>query len=829
MERKLTTILVVLGMLYVAAASELRGQDEGGAREIQISSLPSHLETSALFEFLKSRGLRAFPNRVETIVQQLTYADAAPLRVFIPRGRSAQFAATDERKPRIVIAPHAANKLSDRAPVGFEDYTPFPGPDLEGRLFFGFAKRTGKGEGISWNRKSGRFDYFVFTGIGGSGPGKIYEVTQRQDCTKCHHNEGPIWVVPPWSEIMNHDPLKFSSQPSLQKFSRDPIVYQKDGVLLSEEQTPIENNGAFSIDTSVSVGNRLVQSTRVIRELCGKDISCRRYILLAALANPNQSNYLRKTVVRTANTGNDLQDLDFIVGPLNPIRALLQPGFNGVPQLPRYLEGLESYVRHNWPRDDFAFQAQILIDPVSVISGQTLVGQTIPVTTSQRNSNPETARFPLGPIPRELGVPYIYDVAFETLGFTFQEALKLQAIPLPERMRRLSPDENYSASYDLQALLSPWPPSPADVMKYFGLKDDEGDDVAHDANPVVANNTGLPPLFQAHCIRCHSTQDGDVPFIPFQDPAALRKYNSDNQKVIEQRLTQRTMPPSRVSNRPTETEYQTMLQFFTPAVAATAGPKLSIQKRGTLLTNYLGIRYQNVSGYRYSYIVPSSVSVVQEGHTDDCGMSLGNDSGSSPGSHLRAGLGSDRKVYLALENFPHFFMGNIVQISASRDSAGECRVLGVSRNGKLLSLGYSYERDTFGTIPFERDSGSPAISLFHVMGDGVTVLAVGKDGNLYQVLMTGPYDRHYALKPVTLDGIGSGKWIKVAPSRGEDGEREYLLESIEGLRIKVKVLLNEGAALVLQRVAEYNVSGSGFSPNLLDKSAVLLIPGGMSQ
>ncbi|MBI1859484.1 MAG: hypothetical protein HYR96_01025 [Deltaproteobacteria bacterium] len=798
-------ILVALAVAGFASAEEIDG------RPIDLKKLPRHLEKSALFEFMKSRGMTELPSKVETIVQEMIYADASPARAYIPRGRSAQLAAADERMPRIVFTPHGANKIATRPAPGFENYSTSPGPDLEGRLYFGFAKRSRKGEGLSWNRGTGRFDYFVFTNMGGQGPASILEVTHREDCNKCHQQEAPIWVVPPWSEIINHDPMQWSSQPAAPKYTRDPILFQKDGVVLTEEMTPIENNGALAIDTAVSVGNRLLQSTRIIRQLCGHDLNCRRFILVAAMANINQSSYMRKPVVQTGTTGNDLADLDFINTPLNPIRALLQPGANGASLLPRNLDGFDKYIKAYWPKDSFGQMTQILPDPGSIRTG----GAT------QQTADPQTARPYFAGPPPQIAIPLIYDVAFDAMGFTFQDSLRLQTIPLNERLEALELVDGRYVPSKLLPLLENWPPSREEVMAFYGFRADPeilAKPVPDSGQPAVS---GLPGAFGARCVGCHSNQNGDVPFIPFNDPAGLKKYNLDNQKVIEQRLAQRNMPPPRVTARPSETEYQAMMAFFTESTRTRQAPP---QSRGPVITNHLGVRYQRVAGLKRSYIVPSGVSIVTEGRSTTCGKgnaiaTMGNEPA------LLVGDGTDGRSYLALENFPHFTLGNIVQVTSFRDDAGDCKVVAISRNGRLLTLGFSERRNAFGTIPYEADTTATSIGgLVHIAGSADTLVAVGKDGEAYEVRWTDPYDRRYTLKKITLDGVTGGQWLKVGISKFEGMER-FVLESMGGYRLFLEPIGNGQTGPVLQKQIGHNANNYRMTANLLDKTCLMLVPG----
>lgn len=808
--------LATTALLFVLSTFQSGAQNiNTGVKPVDLVNPPQHLRKSALIELLSQRGLTAFPKMEESLVRQLIYADASPVRALIPRGRSAQRSSTDENASRRLIAPHSANKIPDRIALGFENYTAFPGNDYEGRLFLGFAPRTAKGEALSWNRQTRQFDFFVINEFGTGKAPQLLEVTHREDCTKCHQGGGPIWVVPPWSEVITHPPERLYSATPPQSFRTPPVLVKRGGTLLTREQTPRENNNGLAIDTASSVGNRLLQSTRIISELCRESLRCRKLLLAAALARTTpiltlhdgfQSSYLRKVVVKTGNTGNDATDLDFVVGPLRPLRNLLRPGLNNSSQIPDVLKPLQTFIDRNWAADGYAFIAQTLPDPTTFGSG--------PFTP--RDLDPLTPRQPLGAIPKELALSYLFDTAFETFGFTYEDSLLIQSIPVPERLRPLELASDEISTHKLRKLVFEWPPVKEDILELYSdrlrtLSNLEDDPIAEAGSTTVAG-----VLFQKHCQTCHNNRASDIPIIPFPSPEALRKYNSENQLTVQDRLAQRSMPPRRISPRPTESEYQTMLRFF----LGTQDSGTVSRRRGRVKTNHLGIRYQNVEGILNSYIVPDGVGIDSELSEKSRSESK------SGGNELIWGRGTDGKRYLALENFPHYFLGNIVQaISLPAGTAGtRRRILAVSRNGGLYSLGFEPQHDSFASVPLTQGPGTQ-IALNHLSQEVNDYLfATGRDGAIYRMSYSGLPETTYNLTKITVVGYEATKWLKVGVTHRLGSIVAEAL-SVEGRRVSF-LPQDETWTKWRPQASGETQRNSPLAPNLLDSTAVVLNPWG---
>jgi mono/diheme cytochrome c family protein len=813
-------------------------------QEIDISNPPAHLKKTMLMEFLRKRQLKQFPNRVDEIVKQMIYADASPVRAFIPRGRSAQSNNTDETNPRILITSHSANKVAGRYPLGFEDYLTFPGSDYEGRLYFGFAKSTSQGESLSWNRITNKFDYFVITGVGDGNTPKVFEVTNRENCTKCHQNEAPIFSLPPWSETITHDPMEPKKPPFLTKFATDPPTYLKDGVLITSLTTPVANNNGLANDSASGAGNRLIQASRIVRNACGMDLNCRRFVLMSAMANPNQSSYLRKNFVKVSDTGNDAVDLDFVQGPMNNLQALITAN-----TIPTYLDGFMEILKPKWPGDNFSFIAQLLPDMSTVISG----------VTPPLQADPLTPRGPLLPLPINLAVAYFYDVTFEALGFNLQDTLRFQALTLATRMEALGGRSWGRIPDKVRPLLTNWPPTREAIMAFYGISDssDPATVVAADhendapanlstptteavidpiptsgravANATPVNATVAAPAanatqslahFQKYCLSCHGDPGGDTPFIPFTDPNALTTYNTTNRSNVANRLSRGTMPPRRAP-QPTAAERAEMLAFFNrnggTSTATPAGP---------VTTSYLGVRVQNTTGIKSSYFAGSPIVTLQkEGYSTDCGVTFREDNGNNPGA-LKAALTGDKKVYLSPENFPHYFIGNVIEVAAYQPRDQACYPLGVTRNGGLVRMGFNNMRGVMGSVPLQRDAQSPNVALLHVAGTPDRALAVGRDGNIYQLVYPSTGQFTYSLYPVTVRGIPNAKWMRVG-FKGDAGNMKIIAETMEGRRVSFSATETDEYQLTLRWEAQdMAVVSSDFIPNLLDRDSVILNPTG---
>lgn len=790
----------------------LAESDDELGQEVDLSNPPAHLRGSAVIQILQSRRVLQLPKTIQSFLQQLIYADVSPARVLVPRGRSAQVSATDERNPRLVAGAHSSTKIAGRYALGFEDYSALPGSDWEGRVLVGFAKATGKGEAISWNRdaRPQRFDYFVMTGMRSGETPRLYEVTQRENCTKCHQNQAAIFSLPPWSEAINHDPAIGTRGARAARFTADPIVFEQDGALLTREPTPVANNGGLAMDTSSSVSNHLIQASRVLATVCRNDLNCRRKILIAAMANPAQAVYLRKVVVATGTTGDDTKDLDFVVAPLNPLKQILVPDGTNQTRIPRNLTNFQQELVNRWPADNFANVSHLLVDSSSALNG----------TATQQAFDPLTRRGPLVPVPTDVALPFVFDAAFETLGLTLEDANRLQTLSLNERMSKLLPVGEMDQ--ELRNLVVNWPPTRAEILAFYKIRDHVVEEMA--AAAPVTDQAAESPIghFGKYCVGCHSDPQGaTAPFIPFRDAAQLRLFNANNGGVVVSRLGKQDMPPNNVtdaSRRPTGLQYQAMAQFFSANNATVLSGRV-----GPLRTSHLGIRYQNVDAIRNSYIVPPGISIVQEGVTEDCGGGVEEGPGSYLGS-LRAGLGSDGKVYVALENFPHYMLGNIIQVTSFADfNNRRCYVYGVSRNGKLLSVARNLNRQVLGTVTYQATTSSPQnIALAHISGNPGEMYAAGKDGKLYRLKIVNDRSLTYELTEVVVDNVPTNKWSKIDPN-GDNTAGSWIGATIEGSTVVLRPLRGDGLRLRSDITQDRNQPAP--RPNLLDRTALTLNPG----
>lgn len=833
-------------LLIICFSQTLPAQNSSDEREIDISRPPAHLAKSTFIEFLRKRRVTKFPGKVDDFVVLMIQAGASPIRMMVPRGRSLQAPNTDEKDPRIVVVSSTANKVPTLYPIGSEDHTAFAGTDYEGRLYAGFAERVQQGEFLSWNpnpgpRRRGKYDQLAVSGIDENGNPIVHEVTNRATCLRCHQNEGgPVFSLAPWSEAMTHDPADTKLRQPAPPFATDPAVYLKSGVLLTREATPLPlgHVNGLAGDSSSLAGVRLQQANHVMYSLCGENLHCRRYLLVAAIFNASQSTYIRKNhyLLNPAATS-DLLGIDFTNTPLNVLRAFLDTTFlkppitfnpsvlNRYPAFLHgmtYMDGFKAMAESLWPKDNFVGVTELLADPTMVVGGQTSAQEADPATP--RNTTP------LHRIPPELALPYVYDVAFEALGFNYQDSLQFIAIPLADRMKPLQL-VNGQIPHNLRTLLENWPPTREEVLRFYGLAD-LSEQMIPSPNTIqrVVNTVAAAqlPLFQKYCLSCHGANpDGTAvvagnPVIPFQNQKDLLAYNTRRNGIILSRLAprnpQNAMPPPNESSvpHPTADEVRQMVAFFSPVP--------SNQTRGIVFTNYLDVRVQNVHPQTNSYIVPSgSVSIIRESKSMTCGGSTVPQTPSKVPTAMKLGLGNDSRVYLATENFPHYFQGGIVQtlMHPLVSDGGRCHVLGVSRNGQLWRIGYNAQKG-FGSIPLKRE-GDTNILFSHIAAYGGFFLGAGRDGKLYQIVYTDRAFSKYRANVVSITGVqNTERWFKTG-FKMYGQTMKAIGETIEGRRMAFSLptdLNNNG--LTLNMDAADSVSASDFAPNLLDKNSLLL-------
>jgi hypothetical protein len=797
---------------------------------------PVNLKYSALIEFLARRKTSVIPYPNVRLMQELAYEDFTPIAMFIPRGRSAQAPSTDELKPRTVIAPFSANKIPSRIPIGFEDYSALPGNDWEGRLLIGHADRAKKAEVFSWNRKTGINDLFEVSNYGTPGMKQVLaEVTDRERCTKCHQSEAAIFPPQPWSEAITHDPLVTTEIDTLtQQFTQTPILYQKDGILITKEITPFANNTGLAYGIASFTNNRLLQASTVIRDLCGTDLECRRYILMAAIFSATQSNYIRKNV----SAGPQPLTFDF-TAPTNALIALKGKG-------PEFFELRAKLLYPRWNPSNYAYANEFIPD----------ISQLVGATATVQDIDPTTPRAQLRGVTADLLVPYLLDTAFDAMGFNFQDSLELQTIPPAERMRLLT---SASGSGVDQKLLTDWPPTREDVMQFYrdkgyakafgasvndlsGGGDGQSTVASSNNDKAAASANAISPLFGKYCLECHKANT-DNPYIGFHDLNALLQDTSTAKK-INRRLVAESMPPNDDSvPKPTDAERKLMADYFAGNAAA------SVPQAGSgnvKYLNYMGVRVLKRDEAQFSFILPNpGVKIVKNQRSGMCGdplpRAMERDTRWNP--FVITGIGSDGKNYMALENFPYYFPGNMTQTFPLTDIHGFCTQASVTKNGALVSLFYNRDMRSVAVSPMTQQNNTNIV-LAYVGGEGGNLLlrgpdglvvngdekneddlklAIGTDGKIYRITNVDYKTRTYCLTEIQVTG-GTVRlfWTRLAVDTSRPGT--VLAEAATNELVRLRWDRSGNALRIVERGVTRQFA-SMLEPSLTDKTSLLVVPG----
>jgi hypothetical protein len=118
------------------------------------------------------------------------YGAATVKQILVPLGRSLQRHANAPdyfNSPRIVVA------------VDTESGRDANLPNLQDRLYLGYQPEAGVIEAISWNPRAGQFEFQVIRDYRKGGTPKLL-YAERQVCTSCHQNTGPMFARAPWTE-----------------------------------------------------------------------------------------------------------------------------------------------------------------------------------------------------------------------------------------------------------------------------------------------------------------------------------------------------------------------------------------------------------------------------------------------------------------------------------------------------------------------------------------------------------------------------------------------------------------------------------------------------
>ncbi len=208
----------------------------------------------------------------------------------VPDGRSLQRSNTDFQKPRTVIvtAPPPSGSLqnlrSHRVP----------------EVYLGYAERDQQVEVLSFNKKTGRYDFFI---VDNFSPGNEPEITlpNRSSCVMCHQAEGPILSRFPWAETT---------------FNRQ-IVGRILNANASETSSSSGLGRGFSIranlitaDAQIRDSNRLTQARQFCQTICDSgDIHCQKQLLsFAILALHSQTGGFSRDIKNLAEINKRFYD-----------------------------------------------------------------------------------------------------------------------------------------------------------------------------------------------------------------------------------------------------------------------------------------------------------------------------------------------------------------------------------------------------------------------------------------------------------------------------------------------------------------------------------------
>lgn len=668
-----------------------------------------------LFEWLRVRHLSSFPKTAEEIVLNLNYADASPVTAFIPRGRSAQADKANEKKPRIIITSHTPNKVTGRAPLGFEDLAGFPSSDYEGKLYFGHSENAEQIESLSWNKDSHRFDFFIISNFAVNKQPQVVEITQRKNCTKCHQNEAPIWTLPPWTEVMVHDPAKKHDISRSQKATPGKALYRDRGVLISDELTPVENNTGLALDSSSGAGNRLAQITTLIKSLCRQDLDCRRMIVEAAVTNLNYSNYIHKNFV----IDNSAFGVDFVQGPFQNLKLSKK-------LIPKSFLRYEDRILNLWPVDQFSYVSQLLTDPSFGIAGDTQINTLDPIAS----------RGALQAIDDQLAVAMIWDTAFEIMGLTLEDARNLLKISPRERIAKIQRlgDGNYNN--ETKALLENWLPTRTALLDFYGIKTD---------STLLNADTDKTPsqLFNQYCQSCHASTQKENPVIAFSDADSLEKFST----AIKRRMTKGSMPPQD-SLQPTLEQKLKMLKSLEKTSEITTQP--ASDGLLNVKISHLGMRYQEATNVNHSYIVRSNDPVVEEGY-----IRCHHDIAFSSAKHLEkikdssvpldgiiVAKTASGRILVALENFPNYALGQIIQVLGEFNGEINCQVFALGIGGSIGKLQMKkHERPAVSSVSLNTQNLIPSTvkiagMIKHTNHQNLSIDLVSSDNNIFSTVFT---------------------------------------------------------------------------------------------
>ena len=454
-------------------------------------------------------------------------------------------------------------------------------------------------------------------------------------------------------------------------------------------------------------------------------------------------------------------------------------------------------LKRRWPATGLAYISQLLTDPTAGLAGDS------PVATL----DPRAPRAALLPIDANSAAAYVADVAFETLGFTLEDARLLQTYPPTELVNRFTPGTVHYEESKVRPLLEAWPPTRDAILAYVT------DGKVGGAAVVAANERETAQVgthFRSYCLGCHGagSENGTI---PFDDLDALATFENSNGGRVVVRLLQGTMPPPKAEAQPSAEERREMAAFLQRQSDApdTFRPTPPVRR------SYLGVRYLDVPGIRGSYIGRAEWTIHDEGVFQRCAPG-------APGLRVARIWSAGGPVVLSLENFPHYALGNLIQGPHAAVQASRCFIVAVTRNGALVRLDYDWDEQTWYTQFLSTDGGPASIGHLAISRPAAysrqtEAMAVGNDGKLYRLT----FDATKAsFRPVSLSGVGEGfGWSRVAFGPAE--ARYFYLERLDGRIFRFSW---NGSMASFERLA--SLDEAAFAPSLLRPDGVLLNPHG---
>jgi hypothetical protein len=179
--------------------------------------------------------------------------------VIIPDGRSPEKPETDLLQPRTLLGISGHSKTGAFV-----------------SLFVGYVPKTNKLQIIRWNPETQKNEFFIVENYGAGLTPKIS--SPQTSCVGCHQNNGPIFSVDPWREVLN--PNSSERPDDLETLRKNPKADPFVKYLLSSKEVDLDPE---SFDGLVSGSNETMLSKKVCNSACGDDVNCRRAVVAAAV------------------------------------------------------------------------------------------------------------------------------------------------------------------------------------------------------------------------------------------------------------------------------------------------------------------------------------------------------------------------------------------------------------------------------------------------------------------------------------------------------------------------------------------------------------------